>query len=98
MGVMTVADTIGYRPDGWWTTDDLEQLPDDGMRYELADGCLLVSPPPAPRHGEVLARLRRLLDRQAPAELVASNDVGIQMGNPYSYFVPDLFVVPWTAF
>lgn len=31
-----------------WTVDDLEQLPDDGLQYELLDGILLVSPAPIP--------------------------------------------------
>lgn len=33
-----------------WTVDDLAALPDDGFRYELVDGVLLVSPAPVPRH------------------------------------------------
>jgi Uma2 family endonuclease len=98
MGFMTMTDILGPRPDGWWSIDDLEQLPDDGMRYELADGCLLVSPPSTSRHGRVGYLLRRLLDRQAPDGLAVSNDAGIQMGSKYSYFVPDLFVIPMAGF
>jgi Uma2 family endonuclease len=101
MEVMTMTDTvgtnpIGYRKDGWWTIDDLVELPDDDMRYEIVDGCLLVSPAPATDHGYVLARLRRLLDKQAPPDLAVSNDLGIEIGSKYSYFIPDLFVVPWS--
>ena len=29
-----------------WTVADLAQTPDDGLRYELVDGVLLVSPAP----------------------------------------------------
>jgi hypothetical protein len=29
-----------------WTVDDLDALPEDGVRRELLDGVLLVSPPP----------------------------------------------------
>ena len=47
---MTVTDTVGTRTRDWWTVDDLVELPDDGARYELVDGALLVSPAPAPRH------------------------------------------------
>jgi hypothetical protein len=66
IGVMTMTDTVGYRPNDWWTIDDLFELPDDGMRYELADGCLLMSPAPTPRHAEAQFHLRELLQRQAP--------------------------------
>ena len=31
---------------GLWTLADLDGLPDDGRRYEIIDGSLLVSPPP----------------------------------------------------
>ena len=35
---------------GEWTVDLLEQLPDDGLRYEILDGILIVSPSPIPIH------------------------------------------------
>jgi hypothetical protein len=42
-----------------WTVADLALLPDDGLRYELVDGTLLVSPAPTKGHqravGQVLA-------------------------------------------
>ena len=33
-----------------WTTEALYALPEDGMRHELLDGTLLVSPPPSVPH------------------------------------------------
>ena len=33
-----------------WTVQDLAQIPDDGLQYELLDGMLLVSPAPTKRH------------------------------------------------
>lgn len=33
-----------------YTVEDLEHLPDDGKRYELFDGELIVSPAPIPKH------------------------------------------------
>lgn len=55
---------------GPWTYADLESLPDDGKRYEIVDGVLLVNAAPAPRHQQVLARLFVVLDAAAPADLL----------------------------
>jgi Uma2 family endonuclease len=45
---------------------DLDAMPDDGHRYELVDGVLLVSPAPKPLHQRVVGRLFRLLDDACP--------------------------------
>lgn len=45
-----------------FTVDDLERMPDDGMRYELLDGELYVSAAPSKRHQRLLKRLLRLID------------------------------------
>jgi hypothetical protein len=39
------------------TYDDYAALPDDGRRYELYEGELIVSPAPHPRHQQVIANL-----------------------------------------
>src|ERR1044071_2989898 len=44
-----------------WTRADLERLPDDGNRYEVVRGELLVSRPPRPVHVYVQRALSRLL-------------------------------------
>jgi Uma2 family endonuclease len=54
--------------DGEWTVDDLETLPDDGLRYELLDGTLIVSPAPVPRHQRAIVRLVLLLSAACPAD------------------------------
>ncbi|HEY6827536.1 MAG TPA: Uma2 family endonuclease, partial [Gemmatimonadaceae bacterium] len=44
-----------------WTVDDLQDLPDDGQRYEVIDGELFVTPAPSFRHQRALGVLHRLL-------------------------------------
>jgi len=40
------------------TVHDIEALPDDGQRYELVDGVLVVNAAPLPRHQYVVSALR----------------------------------------
>ena len=57
MSDMTI---LPVRDEGW-TVEDLDLLPEDGLRYELVDGTLRVSPPPPTPHNltasELLVRL-----------------------------------------
>ena len=50
-----------------FTAEDLEHLPDDGKRYELFDGELIVSPAPIPKHQGASARCTGLLLRAEDA-------------------------------
>ena len=52
-----------------WTVHDLESLPDDGMRYEIIDGELIVSPAPLPPHQRAVRGLFLALYRACPGEL-----------------------------
>ena len=61
--------TVMPRAASEWTVDDLDQLPDDGLRYELLDGILLVSPAPTKRHQRAAAQLFRLLAQACPQHL-----------------------------
>lgn len=65
MTVMAVMPRESYD----WTVDDLEDLPDDGLQYELLDGILLVSPAPVPVHQAATGELFKLLDRACPKHL-----------------------------
>jgi Uma2 family endonuclease len=56
MAVMTVLPR-----DHPWTVVDLATLPDDGLRYELVDGVLLVSPAPKKLHQRAVGNLYLLL-------------------------------------
>lgn len=59
----------GFGPAGEFTVEDLERMPDDGRRYELLDGVLVVSPAPGVWHQEVAGMLYRLLYQACPPEL-----------------------------
>jgi Uma2 family endonuclease len=52
-----------------WTVDDLAALPDDGLRYELVDGTLLVSAAPSKLHQRAVGNLYVLLREACPPEL-----------------------------
>jgi Uma2 family endonuclease len=54
---------------GEWTVDDLLDLPDDGLQYELADGVLLVTPSPNPKHQRLVLNLAILLREGVPDDL-----------------------------
>src|SRR5215475_934401 len=53
-----------------FTVEDLTEMPDDGRRYELVDGVLVVSPAPRPRHQLAAFRLGEILTRASPPDLV----------------------------
>jgi len=44
-----------------WTVDKVHELPDDGNRYEVIDGVLLVSPAPSLTHQRAVLELGALL-------------------------------------
>jgi Uma2 family endonuclease len=54
-----------------WTAADLQDLPDDGNRYEVIDGELFVTPAPAWRHQEAAAGMYRLLHDYLKRERIA---------------------------
>jgi Uma2 family endonuclease len=54
---------------GEFTVEDLEWMPDDGLRYELLDEILVVSPTPEVWHQEVAFALTRALYAAFPLEL-----------------------------
>jgi Uma2 family endonuclease len=80
-----------------YTVADLENFPDDGNRYELLDGFVLVTPPPNTRHqyisGRLLVQLYAGMGTRPPAHVVGPGALYI---NDTTYFEPDLFVFPST--
>ncbi len=77
---------------GPWTFDDLDQLPDNGWRYEVVDGSLLMTPPPTDFHQAVGRRLFLQLVRQAPPEWEPVYEVAFRVRTDGR--VPDLAVFP----
>lgn len=75
-----------------WQFEDLLDTPDDGYRYEIFDGTLLVTPTPPMAHFATLYRLRRLLEAQAPSHLVVGENLGVLRRDANSYFIPDLVI------
>lgn len=75
-----------------FTVNDLLKFPDDGNRYELFNGSLLVSPSPTPLHQRAILRLARILEDAAPPEFEPLPEVNLGVG-PRDFFVPDLVVV-----
>ena len=76
-----------------WTVDDLEQLPDDGNRYEILHGELLVTPLPSNGHQGVAARLMGHLMRwrDARADWAIRSPGGVYV-SPTNWFEPDIAV------
>ena len=74
------------------TRDDLDAMPDDGHRYELIDGALIVTPAPSWQHQRVVTRLSALLARACPQDLevfVAPLDVVLGI---HTVMQPDVLV------
>ncbi len=76
------------------TYEHLQQMPDDGKRYEILEGELAVTPAPSTRHQRVLFELARFFTRVedagygraylAPADVVLDETTVVQ---------PDLFFI-----
>jgi Uma2 family endonuclease len=75
-----------------FTVDDLDRMPDDGRRYELLDGALIVSPRPRTSHQEAAAELLVLLRAACPAHLRVIAEPAVQLSKT-TEFDPDLVVI-----
>lgn len=83
---------------GEWTVDMLRDLPDDGRRYEIIDGVLLVTPAPVPRHQLTAANLYDLLRGSCPdGYRVFFAPLDWQPDNTTS-LEPDLLIIPRSAY
>jgi Uma2 family endonuclease len=76
-----------------FTVEELDRLPDDGRRYELLDGVLVVSPRPTTVHQFAAFRLGRILDDACPEDLCVMLEPAVQLTATTTEFSPDLVVV-----
>ena len=87
MGTMTTLPvTCGF------TRADLDAMPDDGRRYELIDGVIVVTPSPVTRHQDIVGSLMVLMRAACPHEhkvLVGPFDVAL---TGQRVIVPDVIV------
>jgi Uma2 family endonuclease len=77
------------------TIDDLYLLPNDGNKYELDDGVLVVSPSPAIKHQLVVHRLSLVLAGTCPPDLAILPGPGVEISRT-QYREPDLAVVEFS--
>src|SRR5438445_557684 len=78
-----------------YTVDDLERFPDDGNRYELLDGVLLVTPQAAAPHQIVASRIQieLAISLQKPG-LAHVVGPGAVVRMPRTQLQPDILVYP----
>lgn len=77
---------------GPFTVAELDRMPNDGHRYELLDGVLVVSPRPTTVHQFVATRLAAALDKACPDGLCVVAEPAVQL-DPVTELSPDLVVV-----
>ena len=78
-----------------WTWADLQELPDDGRRYEIIDGSLHVSAAPTPWHQLVAGELVAALRLAAPPEFAAVQTLDVDFED--SVLEPDVLVISRAA-
>ena len=74
------------------TVHDLEGMPDDGRRYELLDGVLVVTPAPGWPHQEMVGGLYLLLRAACPPDLRVLLAPFAVRPNLHNELQPDLLV------
>ena len=76
-----------------WTRADLERLPDDdGNRYEIIDGELLVTPAPRPAHGAIVTELGSALSACCRRIGLTVSTARPAIVTPDSHVEPDIVV------
>lgn len=87
---------MGMAAPVYYTADMVRAMPDDGNRYEVVYGELLVTPAPRPWHQILVHRLSLALGnylQSEPVGIVLTAPADISWG-PDVLVQPDLFVIP----
>lgn len=75
-----------------YTIHDLYDMPDDGFRYEVDDGALIVIPAPDNFHQIASAELFILLHAAAPPHLRVLATAALRVQEDHTGFIPDLMI------
>lgn len=73
------------------TVEDLDHIQDDGHRYELDDGLLVMFPAPTIVHQLVVHRLAQVLTEACPPDLLVVPGAGVEVSS-IQVRVPDISV------
>ncbi|MFE4462634.1 Uma2 family endonuclease, partial [Nocardia tengchongensis] len=73
-----------------WTAADLDHLPENGLRYEVLNGQLVVNAAPKPIHQRFVLELGERLNKALPEGLHMLPGVGVLIGDDEP--IPDLLV------
>jgi len=95
LSVVIPADWVPGPPQGFWTYDEYAALPDDGQRYEIVNGVLMMAPAPSPEHQAIvleIASYLRIHVKLAGLGRVFPAPIDVDLG-PKNVFQPDVVVV-----
>jgi Uma2 family endonuclease len=95
LSALIPADWVPGPAQGFWTYEDYATLPNDGRRYEIVNGVLLMAPAPNPEHQGIVALLMHYLVVQiqfAGLGRVLPGPVDVVLG-PKNVYQPDAVVI-----
>jgi Uma2 family endonuclease len=95
LSIVAPADWVPGPSQGSWTYEDYATLPDDGHRYEIVNGVLVMAPAPSPEHQSIAVRIAYYLfphiDLVGIGKLFTA-PIDVELG-PKNVYQPDLVVV-----
>ncbi|MBL7257111.1 Uma2 family endonuclease [Paractinoplanes lichenicola] len=92
---MTAA-TSDMPPQGAWTAADLDRTPEDGIRREIYDGEIHVTPSPSSIHQALSGFLFYVLSASCPEHLFVTQANDVVLSHDRTH-IPDLLVVNFEA-